>query len=262
MRIRIVRSIQVKANELLNALQLSLRTADHVEAQVKIRPGVFWVRYGPQQSPEVKIFMDFDSFAHYEQDFLESLPYDTVYMNFVQKMADFVTQEPRDEVLILMEKDYFFGSKSRKKRSAVNPARKSAPQRRYRLVRHLDVKRGKLRDFLTATYDFMDKFELATQVRPELYSTRFGVERVGSSKIFFDYDDCPLCEPILMRHSQLLMQDTRDLLASPPSDQLYAQVSHKDFTLDLESAARTIPRKTSKKQGAKPRSAKPRGAMP
>jgi hypothetical protein len=192
--------------------------------------------------------MDFDSFAHYEKDFLESLPYDKVYLTFVQKMADFVTQEPRDEVLVLMEKDYFFSKKSRKKQSPVNPAQESVASRRYRLVRHLDIKRGKLRDFLMDAYDFMDKFERVTHFRPELYSTRFGVERVGSSRIFFDYDDCPMCEPILMQHSEQLMRDTRDLLASPPSDQLYVQVSHKDFTFDLKSAAvGSIRRKVSKK---------------
>src|SRR5687768_11721676 len=105
MRVRVVRSVLVRPEKLRNFLQLSLGAVSHVEARTSIRPEVYWVRHTADDQADVKVFMDFDSLGQYENLFLEGLLYDKKYLSLAEKAAEMVREEPRDELLVLMDKD-------------------------------------------------------------------------------------------------------------------------------------------------------------
>jgi hypothetical protein len=239
MRVRVTRSVQVKPDKLYPFLELSLKAAHHVTSRTKIEPDVFWVRHGAETPTDVMVFMDFDSLAQYEKLFLEGLLRDKDYLSLAEDGADMVRREPRDSLLVLMDKDDFFMNMkdAGKAQAAATPPRGSTGHKRYRLCRHVDVPTGKLRDYMKYAFAFIDDFEKAAKFRPELYCTRFTQERIGCSKMFFDFDECPMCGPALLQDAHTLATHGRHMTEGAPMDELYMRVTAQDLAFDLKSAS-------------------------
>jgi hypothetical protein len=234
MRVRVVRSVKVKPRKFRDFLKLSLDTAARVEAQTKICPDVFWVRHKAEDEADVKVFMDFDSLAQYEKLFLEGLLYDKNYLTLAEKAVDMILEEPRDELLVLMDQDDFFMNlKSSKRLAPANLARGAVAPRRNRMSRHVDVPTGKLRDFMKSAFEFSDRFQRVAGFRPEVFCTRFTQERIGCSKIFFDFDECPQCDSILLDQKLEWAQKTPELIDGTPVDELYVRATQRDLAANF-----------------------------
>lgn len=229
MRVRVVRSVLVKPEKIRKFLQLSLEIGSHVEARTSIRPEVFWVRHADDQA-DVKAFMDFDSLGQYEKLFLEGLLFDKKYLSLAEKAEGMVREEPRDELLVLMDKDDFFmNMKGNRKQAPANLARGAVPPRRYRLSRHVDVPTGKLRDFMKSAFEFSDRFQEKVGFRPEVYCTRFTQERIGCSKMFFDFDECPQCDSLLLEQKADWATNPGGFIDGIPKDELFVRFSEGDL---------------------------------
>jgi hypothetical protein len=228
MQVRVIRTIEVKPACLSEFFDLTLKGAEYVESRTGVQPEVFWVRHGSKRPTDAKVFMDFESLAEYEKLFLEGLLYDERYLRMSEQAAHMITEEPRDELLVLMDKDDFFmnlnGGSAESGAQPANRPLRPREARRYRLTRHVDVRTGKLRDFMQASFAFMDRFESVVGFRPDLFCTRFTQERIGCTNMFFDYDDCPMCEPILMRQTEELVKTAGDVVDGVPTDELFVRV--------------------------------------
>jgi hypothetical protein len=242
MRVRVVRTIHVKPGRFHDFLELSLKAAEHAAQRTKIRPDVFWVKHGGESATDVVVHMDFDSLAQYEKLFLEGLLFDQEYLTVAEQGADMVKREPNDGLIVLMDKDDFFMNMKDKTKGAASkpatPARGSIPPQRYRVGRYLSVPSGKLRKAMQHSFEFMDNFERAAKFRPELYCTRFTADSIGSVNMFFDFDNCPMCEPALMQHTRLLQKQDSDLIDTDPVDRLLVRVTPQDLGFDIAAAAR------------------------
>lgn len=236
MRVRVTRTIKAQPTRLDELLALTVRTAEHVAERTDIRPDVFAVRYAPKEAGDVKVFTDFDSLAQYEELFLAGLLSDAQYLDLAEEAAQLVRQEPRDELLVLLDRDDFFlNYKDQTSQEPINPPRGSQPLRRYRLMRHVDVSTGRLREYMKRAFEFADRFQEVTSMQPEVFCTRFAAERIGCSQVFYDYDDCPMCGPLLLGQERELA-DAPGLLERPPIDELYQRIGHEE----LEVAFRTV----------------------
>jgi hypothetical protein len=225
-QVRVTRTILAQPTRLDELLTLSYKSAQLVADQTGIEPEVFWVRHAPRESGDVKIFMDFDSLAQYEELFLTGLLSSEAYLTAAEEAAELIRREPRDELLVLLDRDDFFlNMKDRTKAEKRNPAREARRATRYRTMRHVDVATGRLRDYMKHAFQFVEEFEQTTGIRADVFCTRFAAERIGCSQIFYDADDCPMCGPMLLKHTRELAVELPGVLERPPVDELYERVT-------------------------------------
>jgi len=218
--------VAVKPSMLQDFWDVSLNGAEYVESRTKIRPEVFSVRDGTSSPTDAKIFMDFDSMAQYEDLFLHGLLYDAEYLTLAEQSLPMIVQEPSDEMFVLMDKDDFFMNlKDQSKRAPANLPRSALVPQRYRVCQHVDVTAGGLREVMKYSFDFMDKFEQEVGFRPQLFCTRFSRERIGCSKMYFDFDDCPMCDATIQRFNEQMMNDLPRVIDTIMPNEFYTQIT-------------------------------------
>lgn len=236
MRVRIQRSVKVKSDHLTNFLEVALAASDHAEKKTEIRPDVFWVRDCAEDGSNVKIFTDYDSLAQYESLFLEGLLYDREYLGLAEKTVEMIEEEPSDECYVLMDRDDYFmnykDAKGKAQKAAAVPRLDMPKHTRYRLCHHVDVHKGRLREYMKSAFSFIDALAGRIEFPPHLFCTRFSAERIGCGKVYIDFDNCPECGPALLQQEQILTSQP-GLLDRPPVNELYIRVGLEDIGFSL-----------------------------
>lgn len=236
MEIRIQRSVSVLPEYNRQFITVALQGAAHAKKVMGVEPEIFYNAEGSDGNADFRIFTDFQSMEQYEKSFLEKLLLDSTYLRLSEKMVKMISDEPLDELFVrLRPNDYFMnlGVKKVKKYDFESaPARKSQP--RYRREREYCAAKGRLREVMQLNFGFMDSFYRGTGNPPSYFCTRFSVERIGCSKMFFDFDDnCPICGPAFLEQDELFSSKFNGMLLTKPIDSLFMRVNGQDANFQL-----------------------------
>jgi hypothetical protein len=242
MEIRVQRVISVEPRFLQEFMRMALDLAEYASSVMGVETEVFYNVYKPGKTAEFVIFTDFESMAQYEQVFLGSLLFDSRYLEIAEQMVDMITDEPLDALFVHLKPDDYFMN-LRGDSSLANEfeeARKARLNRkekfRYRHEREYCASKGRLREVMKMNFGFMEEFYRATNNPPAYYCTRFAPQRIGCSKLYFDYDECPMCNPAFLEqdHRIITLSESEGLLLTRPIDTLYLRITRKE--VDLQSA--------------------------
>jgi hypothetical protein len=185
-------------------------------------------------------FTDFDSLAQYEEVFLGNLLHDSKYLQLAANAVDAITHEPLDELFVRLKPDDYFmnlGVENRPKFTFETAKADPSTKRRYRRERHYSVSKGRLREAMRINFEFIEAFYKATGNAPEVFCTRFSAAGIGSSKMYFDVDDCPVCDPAFIEQDHAIQTKLPGLLMRMPTDRWHVRITeeHANFTLSALS---------------------------
>jgi hypothetical protein len=243
MEIRVQRTVSVKPQFVRGFISAALDAEQHGSKVMGVESETFYNVHGSNGTAEFRIFTDFDGMAQYEDRFLGKLLSDTQYLEMAEKAVEMITDEPLDELFVrLKPDDYFMNVKARGAQrptfSFEKAERRPKKKLRYRREREYCASKGRLRDVMQMNFQFMEDFYRASGSVPDYFCTRFSVERIGCSKMYFDFDDCPVCGPAFLEQDQVISARGDDLLLTKPADSLYMRVTPEDANFNLKVAVR------------------------
>lgn len=243
MEIRVQRTIRVIPEARLRFFEAALNSVEASEKRMGIEPELFFNVYSNEDHVEVRVFSDFKSMAHYEEVFLGAMLHDEGYLREAEDLVDLILEEPHDEMYVrLKADDYFMHIKGMIDVAPVEPACKfdSESKPSYRREREYCAAKGKLRDVMSLQFKFIRDFHAKTGLGVDYFCTRFSQGRIGSSKAYIDFDDCPMCDPAFNEQDYLIATERSDLLLNPPIDRLYRRIT-PDFGSFRLSDGRLMP---------------------
>lgn len=241
MKVRIQRSVAVKPEHIRKFIDLSLTACDKAGAIMGVEPELFYNAHRRGKAADFRIFTDFDSLKDYEELFLERLLMEKTYHEMGAAAVDMVEDEPRDELFVRLEPDDYFmnlGAAPKRQAYAFEAAPRAAARTkpRYRRIREFSAAKGRLQEVMRMNFDFIDQFHRKTQTIPDYFCTRFATSRIGSSNMYFDHENCPMCTPSFLEQDELIRTKFNDLLLSTPGDILLTRITPADASFTLRSA--------------------------
>jgi hypothetical protein len=176
--------------------------------------------------------------AQYEDLFLGKMLSDSRYLESAEKAVKMIVKEPFDALFVRLRPDDYFMNKGAGKRhdfAFEKAGPKPATKARYRREREYCASKGRLRDVMQITFEFMDRMYKATKTVPDYFCTRFHEESIGCSKLFLDLDNCPMCGPAFFEQDEELSRHS-GLLTTPPINRLFTRVTSEDVNFNLKTA--------------------------
>ncbi len=243
MEIRVQRTIAVLPQHARNFISLALKVAERSQQVMGIESEVFYNPHSGGDTMEFKVFTDFDSLATYESRFLGALLHDTNYLQLAANAVEMILDEPRDEMLVRLTPDDFFMNlggpvQRREFNFEMAPPTMPASPARFRRVREYTASKGQLREVMKMNFEFIDNFYGATGGGlPSYYCTRFATLRIGSSMLFYDSDECPICTPSFIEQDEDIAANRAGLLVRRPIDLLYTRVDGAMASFSLAGVA-------------------------
>lgn len=237
MEIRVQRTIAVLPQHARSFIQLALQTAERSQKVMGIASDVFYNAHANDEAMEFVVFTDFDSMAVYEKRFLGDLLHDMDYLKLAAGAVEMIRDEPLDEMFVrLQPDDYFMNLGTTKRRKfAFEKAKttKAVKPSLFRREREYCAAKGQLRNVMQMNFEFMDKYFRGTGGIPKFFCTRFSARRIGSTKLYFDADDCPQCTPAFIEQDEDIAMNRSGLLLRAPIDRLFTRVdaSMANFSL-------------------------------
>lgn len=242
MEMRIQRTISVHPKLVRDFIALALETEAHASGVMGVESDLFYSTERSDTNAKFTLFTDFASFAQYEDVFLGKLLHDKKYLALAAKGVGMITDEPLDELFVRLKPDDFFmniGKKNRVKYSFETAKHDvKAKRRRYRREREYSAAKGRLREVMSMNFEFMQDFFNATSNVPDFFCTRFSVQRIGSSKMYFDVDDCPMCEPAFIEQNHTIATKTDGLLLTRPIDRVHVRITDEHAAFSLRAHSR------------------------
>jgi len=234
--IRVQRTVSVHPRFVRAFIGAALEATTHSAGVMGIETEVFYNVHAKAQNSDFRFFTDFNSMAQYESVFLGKLLSDSKYLDMAARAVDMITDEPLDELFVrLRPDDYFMNLRGGKRRefkfekASPNPSVKP----RYRREREYCASKGRLRDVMQINFAFMEDFFSATNNVPRYYCTRFSVERIGCSKLFFDLDNCPVCDQAFLEQDEMFSTQFSGMLLTKPIDTLFMRLTPRDGDFNL-----------------------------
>lgn len=226
MKIRIHRSMSVVPQYTPEFVRAALDVEARATEVMGVESDFFYFHDESTKTAEFRVFTDFESMAQYEEVFLGSLLHDGTYLKMAASAVEMITDEPRDEMFVHMAPDDFFMNLGTSERPVYSfeKANLEPVKGRYRREREFCASKGRLRDVMRMQFDFTERFYLETGMVPNYVCTRFSAERIGCSKASYDFDECPVCDPLFMEQDALIQPG---MLLSPPIDRLYERVTEQ-----------------------------------
>jgi len=226
MQIMVVRSVNVKPECVIDFMKYSLEAVEQTQKAIDILPDVFVRQDHTGSGFEFRIFSEFDSMAQYERTFLEGLLLDGTYLDIAERGVAMITAEPRDELLVrLSPDDYFMVRKDERIEQEFERKQVRASPARYRREFELCADKGRLREVMRDCFNVMERFAGLTDIWPDLYCTRFTAGRIGSVRMYLDYDECPACDNLFFHLAEKYSTTMKTALLGPPSNTLYLRVT-------------------------------------
>lgn len=223
-RIRVQRSMSVLPKYTPEFVRAALDVEAYATKVMGVESDFFYHPAESNERAEFRSFTDFESMAQYEEVFLGRLLHDATYLQMAAKAVELITDEPRDEMFVHMTPDDFFlnlGTTSRPKYSFEN-AQVTRIKGKFRREREFCASKGRLREVMRMQFDFTEKFFRQTGRIPDYTCTRFSAERIGCSKAFYDFDECPMCDSLFLEQDKTILPG---MLLSPPADRLFERVT-------------------------------------
>jgi hypothetical protein len=242
MKIRVQRKIEVYPKLQNSFLNILFNTAEQFHSYTNIYPDIFIRLFGTSLYPEVRIFMDFDSLAQYEDIFLHKILKDTKYLDSSGFLSDMIIDEPQDEMYARVYIDDFFMNLKHKKQdniqydvSGVDGLSKH--KKRFRIEREYCASKSKLADVLKMNFDFTEGYNNGSGHIVDYFCTRFSAERIGSAKIFWDSDDCLQYVDAFLQQDQEIASNFEGLLKAPPRTTVYRRLDSALLRFDAGAAS-------------------------
>jgi hypothetical protein len=228
MQVMVVRNVNVKPECVGEFMKYSLDAVKKTQNAIGVKPDVFVRQDHSGAGFDFRIFTEFDSMAQYETVFLEGLLKNGTYLDIAERGVSLVTAEPRDELLVrLSPDDFFMVRKSERIEYDFEQKKRNVSSPRYRREFELCAEKGRLREVMRDCFDVMERFTALTDIPPDLYCTRFTAGRIGSVRMYLDYDDCPVCDGLYFHLNEKYASSMKTALLSPPSNTLFLRVTDK-----------------------------------
>jgi hypothetical protein len=229
MRIRVQRKIDVYAKSQLKFLHILLSTAETFRANLNINPDIFISIFHRCDNPEVKIFIDFESLAEYEEIFLHKILKDTNYLDSSGYFSEMIVDEPQDEMYARVEIDDFFMNRKhniniKDSVNTINFDKNVDVKRKFRIEREYCSNKTRLADVLKMNFEFAENNNMSDICTIDYFCTRFSAERIGSAKIYWDSDDCAEHIDAFLQQDQEIIANYDGLLREPPRTRVYRRV--------------------------------------
>jgi len=218
MQIRVKRSINVIPEYQNKFLEFALKGIEHFRNATGIEPELF-VNLRPVDRPvEVTVFTDFESMAQYEDIFLHKMLRDDSYLDMPEVVVDMIYNQPQDEMYVRLDADDHFMNRKGGRvvtTSTLDLSRSASLNKKvatYRTEREYRASKGRLRDTMFLSFEFMHNLYGASGHAADLFCTRFSILGIGTVKLYFDSDDCPQCGPAFLQQDH----EIATLRISPP----------------------------------------------
>lgn len=243
MQIRVQRRVNVIPEYQNKFLDLALRGVERIQETMGIQPDLFLNLYTENKAVEVRIFTDFESMAQYEELFLHKVLRDDSFLDAAESAVEMVYDNPQDEMYVRMDiEDYFMNRKGGAiKRSNIDlshEARLNKQPATFRTEREYYASKGRLRDVMQMNFEFADDLKASTGIGADYFCTRFSAARIGSSKLYFDHDDCPQCGEIFLEQDQLISSHNDGLLLRRPITTVYKRITAETLGFNVKKFAR------------------------
>ncbi|KRQ04942.1 hypothetical protein [Bradyrhizobium manausense] len=245
MQIRVQRTVHVLPEFQRRFLDISLKSIEHFRAITGVEPDLF-VNLRPQGPPvEVCIFADFESMAQYEDIFLHKALRDNDYLDVPEATVEMIYEQPLDEMYVRLDVDDHFMNRKGDKvvaASGLNLSRNAPLNKKvaaFRTERMYRASKGRLRDMMLLSFEFLHNLHRKTGHAADLFCTRFSIASIGSVKAFFDHDDCPECGPAFLQQDHEIATQHQGLLQRPPITTIYQRIL--PATIDYDLGARDQP---------------------
>ncbi|MER9439196.1 hypothetical protein [Mesorhizobium sp. M0618] len=203
--------------------------------------------YSGTASVEVRIFTDFESMAQYEEIFLHTALQNDKYLDVAESAVDMILDEPQDEMYVRLDADDFF--MNRKGDGQIETGSldlsRTAPLNKkvatFRTEREYCASKGRLRDVMQLNFQFAQDLKVLTGHGSDYFCTRFSALRIGSSKLYFDSEDCPQCADAFLEQDLDIATRFPGLLLSPPMTKVYKRITSDTLSFNMRGGAHAAP---------------------
>lgn len=242
MQIRVQRTVNVLPYQQNRFFELALRGIERFREENGIEPDLFVNLQSTERPVDVRFFIDFESMAQYETIFLHKTLHDDSYLDMPETAVDMIYDQPCDEMYVRMDlEDHFMNRKGDKVIATSDldlsrDAKLNKTVATYRIEREYRASKGRLRDTMRTSFEFMHSIYKSTGHAGDLFCTRFSPLRIGSVKLYFDSNDFPQSGPAFLQQDQELATGHHDLLQGPPITKVYQRIQPQTVKFDFRAS--------------------------